>query len=145
MFSCGFFLSGSSGSCRKLWWCFPRLSILHIYFDLHCFMKCAFGKQFQQSLFVEANYFWGNLFFLKNSSHSIRLDNQQTYLFICKFSVYCPCISVGFIWSTFDFCSCLDIMFAMGLKYSFKQLSSHLSNSINVMSPYTNETSLVAL
>ena len=37
------------------------------------------------------------------------------------------------------------MMFAMGLKYSFKRLSSDLSNSINLTSPDTNETSLVAL
>ena len=149
LFSCGCFLSGVSGSCSKLWWCFPHLSILHQYFGLHCFTKCAFDKQFQQSLLVERNSFLSCKFFLINFLHSISLcgwlHNQQTICLSENFPSIVPALVLALYGGTFGFSSCFAMMFAMGLKYSFKQLCSHLSNSINVILPDINETSLVAL
>ena len=82
LFSCGYLLSGISISCNKLWRCSPHLPILHLSFNLHSFMKCAFAKQFQQSLLVETNSFLSCRFFLINFLQSICvsgwLHNQQT-------------------------------------------------------------------
>ena len=149
LFSCRCFSSGGSVSCSKSWWCFLHLSILHLCLDLTFLTKCTFDKQFQESLLVETNYFLSCKFFLMNFSHSISLCGwlhyQQTICLSVDFLPIVPTLVLALYGGTFCFSSCLAMMFAMGLKYSFKRLSSDLSNSINLTSPDTNETSLVAL
>ena len=130
LFSCGCLLPGGSFSCSKLWWCFPHLSVLHLYFDLHCFLKCALDKQFQPSLLVEANCFLSCKVFLMNFLHSISLcgwlHKQQTFCL----SVNVPSIVAALVFAlyggTFSSClamifggafsSCLAMIFALGLK-----------------------------
>ena len=126
MFSCGCFLSSGSVSCSKLWWCFQHLSILHLYFDLDCFTKCTFDKQFQQSLLVERNSFLSCKFLIMNFSHSISLCGwlhyQQTSCLSVDFMSIVPALVFALYGRTFCFSSCLAMMFAMGLRYSFKRI-----------------------
>ena len=150
-------LSGSSVSCSKLWWSFPQFSNLCLSFDLYCFTKCAFDKQFEQYLLSETNssfckFFLMNFFALHKSVCGW-LHNQQIicllfYLSIClcvDFLCIVPALVLDLYRGNFCFSSCLGMLFPMWLIYFFKRLPRHVSHFISLTPPYTNKVSLVVL